>query len=150
MSSWITELLETTRRTNKLHESFLRDLCETYHLTMTEASIICFLKNNPQLDTAADIVEYKMLAKSHVSQAVESLIQKSMLARTADPHDRRRQHLSLLPASAPVTDSIQAVQELFFQELFSGFTEDEQNQFFAFNQRIINNTKNMLERRNYL
>ena len=47
---------------------------------MTEASIICFLKNNPQLDTAADIVEYKMLAKSHVSQAVESLIQKSMLA----------------------------------------------------------------------
>ena len=82
MSSWITELLETTRRTNKLHESFLRDLCETYHLTMTEASIICFLKNNPQLDTAADIVEYKMLAKSHVSQAVESLIQKSMLAQT--------------------------------------------------------------------
>lgn len=117
---------------------------------MTEASIICFLKNNPQLDTAADIVEYKMLAKSHVSQAVESLIQKSMLTRTADPHYRRRQHLSLLPASAPVTDSIQAVQELFFQELFSGFTEDEQNQFFAFNQRIINNTKNMLERRKYL
>jgi len=75
---------------------------------------------------------------------------QSMLARTADPHDRRRQHLSLLPASAPVTDSIQAVQELFFQELFSGFTEDEQNQFFAFNQRIINNTKNMLERRKYL
>ena len=107
MSSWITELLETTRRTNKLHESFLRNLCETYHLTMTEASIICFLKNNPQLDTAADIVEYKMLAKSHVSQ-------------------------------------------LFFQELFSGFTADEQNQFFAFNQRIINNTKNMLERRKYL
>ena len=38
----------------------------------------------------------------------------------------------------------------YLQELFSGFTEDEQNQFFAFNQRIINNTKNMLERRKYL
>ena len=109
MSSWITELLETTRRTNKLHESFLRDLCETYHLTMTEASIICFLKNNPQLDTAADIVEYKMLAKSHVSQAVESLIQKSMLARTADPHDRRRQHLSLRACDRLYSGSPRAV-----------------------------------------
>lgn len=97
MSSWITELLETTRRTNKLHESFLRDLCETYHLTMTEASIICFLKNNPQLDTAADIVEYKMLAKSHVSQAVESLIQKSMLAR--DCRSSRSAQTTLIPAA---------------------------------------------------
>ena len=128
----------------------LKRVCTEHHLTVIEADVISFLQNNPEKDTAADIVEYKMLAKSHVSQAVESLIQKSMLARTADPHDRRRQHLSLLPASAPVTDSIQAVQELFFQELFSGFTEDEQNQFFAFNQRIINNTKNMLERRKYL
>ena len=150
MSSWITELLETTRRTNKLHESFLRELCETYHLSMAEVSIICFLKNNPQLDTAADIVEYKMLAKSHVSQAVESLIQKAMLERAADPRDRRRQHLSLLPASAPVTDAIETVQELFFHEIFTGFTEEEQNQFFAFNQRIIDNTKNMLERRKHL
>lgn len=150
MSSWITELLETVRRTNKLHESFLRDLCEAYHLTMAEASIICFLKNNPHLDTAADISEYKMLAKSHVSQAVESLIQKSMLARTADPHDRRRQHLSLLPASSPVTDAIEEVQELFLQEILSGFTQEEQKQFFAFNQRIIENTKNMLERRKHL
>ena len=72
-----------------------------------------------------------------------------MLARTADPHDRRRQHLSLLPASAPVTDSIQAVQELFFQELFSGFTEDEQNPFEevdeAYKKAVENGATSVLE-----
>lgn len=52
-----------------------------YRLTLIEATIISFLQNNPGKDTAADIVELRMLSKGNVSQAVESLMQKALLRR---------------------------------------------------------------------
>lgn len=82
-----------------------------------------------------------MLSKSNVSQAVESLIQKSLLQRRQDTEDRRRIHLSLTSASAPITHEIEAVREGFRKQIFRGFTEEEQKQFAWFNQRIAENTK---------
>ena len=98
-----TTLLTNMRRTIKLYDSMLKSVCEHYDLTLMEAAIISFLYNNPGKDTAADIVELRMLAKSNVSQAVESLIQKSLLYRTQDTKDRRKIHLSLAEKTKPIT-----------------------------------------------
>ena len=111
------ESLLNFRRIMKLHEGILKKVCEEYQLTLTEASIICFLKNNPTLDTAGDIVEIRMLSKGNVSQAVESLIRKSLLQRTQDTDDRRKIHLSLLPGALPISSSIDTMQEEFMREL---------------------------------
>lgn len=64
-----TDFLMYFRRIIKLHESMLKEICETYQLTMIEANIISFLYNNPGRDTARDIVELRMLSKGNVSQA---------------------------------------------------------------------------------
>ena len=61
----------------------LKAICEEYRLTLIEATIISFLHNNPAKNTAADIVELRMLSKGNVSQAVESLIQKGSPAAGA-------------------------------------------------------------------
>ncbi len=142
-----TEFLQNMRRVTKLHETCLHPVCEQYHLTMIEATVIGFLKNNPGADTAADIVELRMLSKSHVSQAVEALIQKGLIARKADPQDRRRIHLSLLPAAAPIIESILAIQNEFFQELHQGFSETDLQQYNMLNRRIQENAIKALERR---
>ena len=68
-----TEYLQTMRRINKFHDECIQCICEQYGLTKMEATIITFLKNNPGLDTAADMAELRALSKSHISQAVESL-----------------------------------------------------------------------------
>lgn len=142
-----TELLHILRRINKLHELCLHPACEQYHLTMMEITIIGFLKNNPGADTAADLVELRMLSKSHVSQAVESLIQKGLIARKADLEDRRKIHLSLLPESAPVAQTILTLQNQFFKELHQGFSEEELDQYAQLNRRILDNARLALERR---
>lgn len=80
---------------------------------MMEATIITFLRNNPSVDTAADIAELRMLSKGQVSQAVESLVQKGLVTRQPDASDRRRIHLLLCEKSIPVTDSIDAIQRQF-------------------------------------
>ena len=133
-------LLANIRRTAKLYAGLLRPVCEHYGLTQIEATIVSFLYNNPGRDTAADIVELRMLSKSNVSQAVESLIQKSLLVRRQDTEDRRRIHLSLTPEARPITREAEQVREAFHRQIFRGFTEEERRQFDASHDRIAANT----------
>ena len=117
-------LLSNIRRIIKLYDNMLKPVCDRYGLVPIEATIISFLQNNPGRDTAADIVELRMLAKSNVSQAVESLIQKSLMQRQQD---------------------IEAVREAFRKQIFRGFTKEEQQQFSRFNDRIAENTRIAME-----
>lgn len=141
----INTLLPNIRRIIKLYDNMLKPVCDRYGLVPIEATIISFLFNNPGRDTAADIVELRMLSKSNVSQAVESLIQKSLLQRRRDKEDRRRIHLLLTPESKPITQEIECVRGGFRKQIFRGFTEEEERQFALFNERIAENTKNVLE-----
>ena len=134
-------LLSDIRRIIRLYDNMLKPVCERYGLMPMEATIISFHAALDCRDTAADIVELRMLSKSNVSQAVESLIQKSLLQRRQDTVDRRRIHLSLTPASTPITAEIELVREKFLKQIFRGFTEEEQKQFAWFNERIAENTK---------
>lgn len=142
-----TDYLMNIRRINKLHESMLKDVCETYRLTAIEGNVISFLYNNPGKDTAGDIVELRMLSKGNVSQAVELLIQKGLLQRRQDETDRRKIHLSLLPAARPITEEIETMRKQFHEEIFSGFSEEEYERFDQLSSRMMQNTKRAMERR---
>lgn len=142
-----TDFLINIRRIIKLHELMLKDICNNYQLTIIEATIISFLYNNPGKDTAADIVELRMLSKGNVSQAVESLIQKSLLKREQDKEDRRKIHLSLTLNSEPITKSIEDVGKQFHEEIFSGLTLEEQDIYDRVNHHIMENTRKAMARR---
>lgn len=131
----------------KMHESFLKEICERYHLTLIEGSILMFLHNNPGKDTAADIVELRMLSKGNVSQAVEALIKRNLLERHPDLHDRRKIHLSLLPETEEIIADMDQMRQRFHQELFWNLSEEEQEQFASFNGRIFENAKRAMKRR---
>ena len=113
-----TEFLRLMRFITKSHEACIQSICREHQLSMMEATIITFLRNNPSVDTAADIAELRMLSKGQVSQAVESLVQKRLVTRQPDASDRRRIHLLLCEKSIPVTDSIDAIQRQFLAGIF--------------------------------
>ena len=142
-----TRLLIGFRRMIKLHETMLKDVCQKYQLTLIEASIISFLHNNPGKDTAADIVDLRQLSKGNVSQAVESLIQKSLLNREADRQDRRKMHLFLREEAEPVVLEIDQMQNQYSQEMFAGLSEEEWKQFQEINDKIMENVTNAVKRR---
>ena len=142
-----TDFLTNIRQIIKLHESMLKGICETYRLSLIEATIISFLYNNPGKDTAADIVELRMLSKGNVSQAVESLMQKSLLQRRQDTEDRRKIHLSLTQAAQPITASLKELFQQFHEELFFGLSKEELELFDRVNEQIIVNTQNAIARR---
>lgn len=143
----ITDFLTNNMRMYKLHDLMLKEICGQYGLTLIEANVIKFLYNNPEKDTAADIVELRMLSKGNVSQAVESLMQKGFLVRKTDTEDRRRIHLSLLQTAKPITDEIEKQQKQFGEELLTGISEEELVLYERINDRIRSNTQNAMKRR---
>ena len=123
-----THFLVQFRQLNKLYECMLKEICRRHKLTLIETTIISFLYNNPGRDTAADIVELRMLSKGNVSQAVELLIQKSLL--------------KLLPDAIPITNEIDTIKETFRTELFHGFSKEEEEQLEFLNRKLMENAKN--------
>lgn len=140
MSS-VTTFMGNLRRIGKLYERMCKPICSRYQLTSIEATIISFLCNNPGKDTAADIVEFRMLSKSNVSNAVESLIQKKLILRKPDEMDRRKIHLSLTAEAKPIVQEIESIFLEFREIIFRGFSQEEQEMFFSFNNRIVENVK---------
>ena len=120
-----TEVFMGLRSLFRLYDKMLKRVCTEHELTVVEADIISFLQNNPEKDTAADIVELRGLSKGAVSKAVERLIQKSLLERIPDTADRRKIHLKIMPAAGPVTESINEVREEFVDTVLEGFTKEE-------------------------
>lgn len=133
------------RRVSKLHEHVMKRICETYELSLLEGTVLCFLYNNPDKDTATDIVELRMLSKGNVSQAVDNLCSRQFLKRTPDATNRRKIHLSLLPAAQPVIDQLEQVIFTFRDRLFAGFTEEEIRLYTSFCERIVENTKKAMK-----
>lgn len=131
-----THFLVQFRQLNKLYECMLKEICGRHKLTLIETTIISFLYNNPGRDTAADIVELRMLSKGNVSQAVELLIQKSLLKRIPDENDQRRIHLELLPDAIPITNEIDTIN------IFHGFSKEEEEQLEFLNRKLMENAKN--------
>lgn len=141
-----TEVFMGLRSLFRLYDKMLKRVCTEHELTVVEADIISFLQNNPEKDTAADIVELRGLSKGAVSKAVECLIQKSLLERIPDTADRRKIHLKIMPAAGPVTESINEVREEVVDTVLEGFTKEElemQNQFLG---RLFENTKRAIEK----
>ena len=141
-----TELWMGLRSMIRLYDKMLKKVCTEHDLTVMEADVISFLRNNPGKDTAADVVELRMLSKGAVSKAVESLIQKSLLERIPDTEDRRRIHLWLKPEAEPVIASVDEVRDEFLDTILAGFTQEELEARTRFFQKLFDNTKRAMER----
>lgn len=142
----MTDFLATIQQITKLHESMLKDICMEHGLSLLEAKVLSFLHNNPDRDTAADIVELPMLPKGNVSQAVESLVQKQLLSRRPDTVDRRRIHLSLTEPAAPIVLDLDVLRVRFQAAVFANISPEEQQQFEQIYRRLGENARNAMNK----
>ena len=72
-------ILENMFVSKDLYQSVMAPVCEKYDMTQTEMTVLLFLKNNNDVDTATDIVKRRGLAKSSVSAAVRTLTDNGYL-----------------------------------------------------------------------
>lgn len=125
-----------------LYTTIVSPVCEKHGLTYMEFTVLMFLANNPQFDTASDIVKYRHLTKSHVSMSIRSLENKGLLKGEHHEPNRRTIHLTVLDAAAKIVSDGREAQHSFGKILFSGFSDFEYNQLTSFMKKIDENISN--------
>ena len=137
------QLIRLPRKFGKYYDRQFLPLLEKTGLTIREVHVLLFLANHPGQDTARDVTELRGLAKSQVSQAVEALTGRGLLARRADGEDRRVVHLEITEQGAPLAREAQAVQTACGRRLLAGLTEEEQAVFLALLERVLRETEKL-------
>ncbi len=122
-----------------LYARIVAPVCEKYGLTYMEFTVLMFLHNNPQYDTATQIVNIRRLSKSHVSISVRSLQRRGFLDCRYLNGDHRTIHLSLTDAAAPIAAEGVQAQEHFSDILYAGFSTGEIQQLSQLIDRIDQN-----------
>lgn len=128
-----------------LYTTIVNPVCENHGLTYMEFTVLMFLANNPEFDTASDIVKYRHLTKSHVSMSVRSLENKGLLKGEYHEPNRRTIHLTVLDAAAKIVSDGREAQHSFGKILFSGFSDYEYDQLTSFMKRIDENISNHIK-----
>lgn len=111
----------------ELYQRMLSPICDEFALSSIELTILMFLSNNPEYDTAAEIVRKRHLAKSHVSTSVRSLEEKGLLLKEHRNGNHRSDHLVLCEKSKVIIQKGRAAQNRFF-ELLSDRISDKQKE----------------------
>ena len=63
----LSSYFDAMSKAKKEYSRCLEPVCRDFGLTQNELAVLLFLRNNPGLDRAADIVSCRSIAKSHVS-----------------------------------------------------------------------------------
>ena len=139
----IAQLIRLPRKFGKYYDRQFLPLLERTGLSMREIHVLLFLANHPGQDTARDVTELRGIVKSQVSQAVEVLTGRGLLARRADGGDRRIIHLEITEKGAPLAREAQAVQTACGRRLLAGLTEEEQAVFLNLLERVLRETEEL-------
>lgn len=119
------QIFDILQRSKKSYSRVLEPVCQNWQLTHNELDALLFLANYPEYDRAADIVERRGIAKSHVSMAVQNLTARGLLEQRFDHVDRRCLRLRLTEQALEITREGQQIQKAYFAKVFEGLTGEE-------------------------
>ena len=107
------------------YEMLTRKVCEKYQLTQMEYDILIFLHNNPQHNTAAEIVKIRKSTKSHVSSSLKNLENRGLVERIQNVDNKKHIEIVLLEKAVPIIEDGIKVQKEFAKTLLQGLSEEE-------------------------
>ena len=134
----------TTTQFSKVYQSFISKVAEKHNLTNIEIDVLLFLANNPTHDTAKDIVNYRHIAKSYVSKAVDLLLKKNLLNSYVDENDRRITHLVINDSANEIINDGRTAQQAFVNVLHRNISEDDLKRLSAIITQINQNIKDYM------
>ena len=128
----------------RCYEMLTRSVCDRYKLTQMEYDILMFLYNNPQYNTAADIVKIRKSTKSHVSTSLKFLEDRGLIEKKQSEDNKKHIEIVLLDDAALIVDAGLNAQKQFAQNVLRGLTEEEKHVCMNVFDRICNNAEELL------
>ena len=119
-------------------------VCDKYELTQMEYDILMFLHNNPQNNTAAEIVKIRKSTNSHVSTSLKNLENKKLIERKQSEENKKHVEIFLLDKAELIVEEGINAQKQFAQNVLSGLTEEEKDMCIRVFDKICNNAEEHL------
>ena len=126
------------------YELLSGEVCDRYELTQMEYDILMFLHNNPQHNTAAEIVKVRKSTKSHVSTSLKNLEDKGLVERIQSKTNKKHIEIVLLDKAELIVEAGINAQKKFAQNVLSGLTEEEKYMCIKIFDKICNNAEKFL------
>ena len=126
------------------YELLSGEVCDRYELTQMEYDILMFLHNNPQHNTAAEIVKIRKSTKSHVSTSLKNLEDKGLVERIQSKTNKKHIEIVLLDKAELIVEAGINTQKKFAQNVLSGLTEEEKYMCINIFDKICNNAEKFL------
>ena len=120
------------------YELLSGEVCDRYGLTQMEYDILMFLHNNPQQNTAAEIVKIRKSTKSHVSTSLKKLENKGLVEKIQSENNKKHIEIVLLDQAKLIVEAGTDVQQQFAQTVFSGLTVEEKQMCIRIFDKICN------------
>lgn len=87
------------------YELLSGEVCDRYGLTQMEYDILMFLHNNPQHNTAAEIVKVRKSTKSHVSTSLKKLENEGLIERIQSEDNKKHIEIVLLDKAELIVEA---------------------------------------------
>ena len=96
-----------------------------YRFTPNETSMMIFMLEHPEVDTAKEIAVNLGISQSLICRSVDSLTRKGFLSIEKDKKDRRVNHLTLNIEDKELEQTLGKMKRNFLERMTDGVTEDE-------------------------
>lgn len=126
------------------YELLSGEVCDRYGLTQMEYDILMFLHNNPQHNTAAEIVKVRKSTKSHVSTSLKKLENKGLVERIQSEDNKKHIEIVLLDKAELIVEAGLNAQKRFAQNVLRGLTDEEKHMCINVFDKICNNAEEYL------
>lgn len=137
--------IEFPRKLLEVYNDACKPLCKELKLPQTAFDILMFLANNPQYQTARDIVEIRNIKANLVSINVDRLVQEGYLTREEVKGDRRKTKLICTKQAQSVIKQGQRLQRDFVDQIFANTSQEEKQVFIKVMETMDENLNHILK-----
>ena len=127
-----------------LYEKVTLSVREKYGLSYMEFVVLLFIANNSEYKKASDIVEILGIAKSHVSETLNTLEEKGLIERKRDTQDKRSSILEVRERAKDIIEEGRRAQKEYHDLVFGSLSDDELKELGRLQKIIEKNIKENL------
>ena len=142
--------MEFAHKFARAYAAACKPLCRELKLPQTAFDILMFLGNNPNYNTAGEIVEIRRIKANLVSVNVERLVREGYLLRKQVEGDRRKTDLICTDKAKPIIERGRKLQKAFTERMFLNMDDDLRKAFSEATDIIEKNLNEILKAENKL
>jgi DNA-binding MarR family transcriptional regulator len=126
-----------------LLEAQFEEIKNKHGLKKIEIEVLFYLSKCESEDTPTDITKRLNLNRGHVSQAIDSLLQRDLIKSTPDAQDRRCMHYTITPKATTIIDEIAKVKKKMDRMIFKGITKEEIAIYKRITEKMLKNIRDI-------